>query len=151
MIRLWQTKYFFHFFTLAACILSFTGVLHGPRAHKHYDQSRNSRRMWWSHVPGKACALGHNPRYVLCVFEKDNFLTIRRFFRCWSLTLFSWPLHVIKGWYCMEKSESRRLFDFKELILSHKLQCYSGISSPEKSCNNTRAKNIVFFFLHVLI
>ena len=97
----------FHFFTLAACILSFTGVLHGPRAHKHYDQSRNSRRMWWSHVPGKACALGHNPRFVLCIFEKDNFLTIRRFFRCWSLTLFSWPLHLIKGWYCTEKSESR--------------------------------------------
>ena len=46
------------------------------------------------------------------------------------------------------KIRIQALFDFKELILSHKLQCYSGISSPEKSCNNTHAKNIVFFFTY---
>ena len=29
--------------------------------------------------------------------------------------------------------------------LSHKLQCYTGISGPEHSRNNTREKYIVFF------
>ena len=31
------------------------------------------------------------------------------------------------------------------LYLSHKLRCYTGISGPEKSRNNTREKKIVFF------
>ena len=31
------------------------------------------------------------------------------------------------------------------IILSHKLRCYTGISGPEKSRNNTREK-ISFFF-----
>ena len=33
--------------------------------------------------------------------------------------------------------------------LSHKLRCYTGISGPEKSCNNTREK--ISYFLRVLI
>ena len=30
-------------------------------------------------------------------------------------------------------------------MLSHKLQCYTGICGPEKSCNNTREKKSYFF------
>ena len=36
-------------------------------------------------------------------------------------------------------------FSFSILVLSHKLRCYTGISGPEKSRNDTREKNIVFF------
>ena len=32
------------------------------------------------------------------------------------------------------------------LYLSHKLRCYTGISGPEKSCNNTCGKISFFFF-----
>ena len=33
-----------------------------------------------------------------------------------------------------------------EVLLTPKLRCYTGISGPEKSCNNTREKISYFYF-----
>ena len=33
-------------------------------------------------------------------------LTIRIFVNYWSFPLFSWPLHLIQGWFCEEKLET---------------------------------------------
>ena len=43
------------------------------------------------------------------------------------------------------------LFVLINVLLSHKLRCYTGISGPEKSRSNTREKNILFYFPRVLI
>ena len=69
-------------------------------------------------------------------FEDFELQCVVKFLEFW------WP----KFWReCFaQKREMRKSF------LSHKLRYYTSLSGPEKSRNNTRDKNIVFF-LRVLI
>ena len=46
-----------------------------------------------------------------------------------------------------EKELHQHHFQRMVLYLSHKLRCYTGISGPEKSRNNTREKMSYFSFL----
>ena len=39
------------------------------------------------------------------ILKRRICLKIRSFLNCWSFPIFSWPLHLIKGWYCEEKLE----------------------------------------------
>ena len=43
--------------------------------------------------------------------------TIRSFLNWWSFPLFSWPLHLIWGWCCKEKSEANHSKELKGYII----------------------------------
>ena len=47
---------------------------------------------------------------ALCTFpmvlKRRICVTIRTSLNWWSSSLFSWPLHLIQGWYCKEKLEA---------------------------------------------
>ena len=49
-----------------------------------------------------------------------------------------------------EKELHHHHFQRMVLYLSHKLRCYTGISGPEKSRNNTLKKYRTFFFFNLI-